>query len=145
MFVCLCPSSHVRLVGVHFSGTTRRSYHFTPASSSSATVSRPSPATHLGVWSQWRRSRSLGSVRSLFHFILSMMEYLIQCKHKFIMHMAPKLTARSRFFHPYFFACVVLWFHCQQSPHRCSLPTCAHYTVECLLFSMSMSRKHIWW
>lgn len=45
-------------------------------------------------------------------------------KPKFIVVL--KLSARSRFFHPHFLACVVLWFYCQQSPPQCSFPTCAH-------------------
>lgn len=136
-------------VGVHLSGTARRWYHSTPASSLSVTVSRPSPATHLGAWSQWRRSRSLRSVHSLFHFILSMMEHLMQFKHKFIMRMAPKLSSQSHFFHPHFLACVVLWFHCQQSPHWCSSPTCAHYRMFTVFYEheqetyMVAKQKHM--
>lgn len=65
-------------------------------------------------------------MRSLFHFILSMMEHLMQFKHKSIVRMAPKSTAQSRFFHPHFLACGVVSL---SSPHRCSLPTCAHYRM----------------
>lgn len=65
------------------------------------------------------------------------------------MRMAPKLSAQSRFFHPHFLACVVLWFHCQQSPHWCSSPTCAHYRMFTVFYEheqetyMVAKQKHM--
>lgn len=153
-FVCLPYFSEAdKQTGVHLPGTARRWSPSTPASSSSVTASRRSPATRLGAWSQWRRSRSPRSVHSPFHFIhLAVFKHQKTHRrfkknkpqnHSFSCAWLQQQTAQFHFFYPQFVACVVLWFYSQQCPHGSS-PTWAHYRMFTQQETyMMVKQKHV--
>lgn len=116
MFVCICPSSPVRLVNNCWCALVRYSEEMIPLHPCLQLISNceQTLSSHTS-----RRLITMEKIKEpeVCAFILfCVMEHLMQFKH------------------PHFHVCVVLWFHCQQSPHRCSSPTCAHYRMFTLFY-----------